>query len=197
MNARTMQSRRAGFSLLEVSISSSLLAVAVLTALSISQAATRASTRAVVSSTREAAISRRLESVRRVVTRIAASTLRAVPSSSSDGSINPVAEPMLDGIVYDNLSYREPVGFLAGETTYLPPVDQDPRSIGLVHDESSGLATLVLVDGDNSFELVDDLSDVAFTRVGDELTIVLTTAAGPAGQNETVSHEIHVALHAR
>ena len=111
---RSLRSRR-GFTLLEASISSAILAVTLFTALTVTHAATRASNRSVVAASHDAAATRRLDLLRRVLARAGATTLTAVPQKSIyGGSLE--AEPMLDGVVYDNLRFREPVGFQAGES---------------------------------------------------------------------------------
>ena len=195
----TRRSRR-GFTLLEVAISCTILAGALLTALTISQAATRASNRAVVAAAREAAAMRVLERLRRIVTRAAASTLRAVPAANygQGGGADLLPEPLIDGVDYDNLSYREPVGFMDGETVYEPPIDEDPRHIELVLDPDTGVGELVLTDAGRALALADGVTGVAFSRDGDELTIEVTTAAEPEDDARgPLTHRISVAVHAR
>jgi hypothetical protein len=198
MNRRNPRARQAGFTVIELAISSAILAGALFTALSISQAASRASNRSVLAATRDAALTRRLDCVRRLATRVGSSTLMAVPTAdSSQGNPSPVLEPMVDGVVYDNLCFREPVGFFEGQATYEPPLGEEPRRIELVRDERTGAGSLVLVDGDRSLDLAGDVSAVTFEKNGGELTITLTGSDGPDGGGERSSRQIHVALRAR
>jgi type II secretory pathway pseudopilin PulG len=195
---RSTKPRVRGFTLLEALLSSTILAGALVTALAVSHAATRASNRAVVTATQEAAATRRLEQLRRVLGRAAASTLVAVPTSQSDPDGNTsvlLPEPMQDGTTYDNLAYREPVGFADGEVLYDPPTGVDPRRIALELDESRGVGALVLQTTDRDFVLAEDVASVAFIRTGDEVVIELTTQPSP--HDEPAMHRIAIALHAR
>jgi len=187
----------AGFTLLEATISSALLAIAILTALVISQAATKASNRAVLAAAREAEVVRHLDALRRLVGRVALSTLRAVPAAdpSQTGGSPPAAEPMLDGIAYDNLSFREPVGFVDGDTLYDPPLADSPRRIALVREDGRAAGSLLVTDDAHEFELARDVGAVSFVRRGNQLEVTLTLAHESDGGEST--RQIHVALHAR
>jgi hypothetical protein len=139
-----------------------------------------------------------MDRLRRLATRAAATTLCAVPGSTSDqdGSPESVPEPMLDGVAYDNLSYREPIGYSGGATTYAPPIGDPPRRIELVRDGSGAAGSLILADGERQFVLADHVIAVSFTRAGNELSIELAFAPSH-GAGGTIVDRISVPLHGR
>ena len=180
--------------MLEASISSAILAVTLFTALTVTHAATRASNRSVVAASQDAETTRRLDLLRRVLARAGASTLTAVPAKSVYGG-NVAAEPMLDGVVYDNLRFREPIGFQEGASLYDPPLGDEPRRLELVRAEA-GAGDFVFVDGERETVLATDVTAVTFHRSGDAIEVELRYAGLHHDQAEIVRRTI-VALHAR
>lgn len=181
-----------GFTLLEAAISSALLAVALLTGVLVSRTAMSATARSVDQGSTETRILRGLENVTDRLAAAGASTLEAVPTAT-DGA-DRSAEPMLDGIAYDNVRFRWPVTYVDGARVYEPDLALDPFRIELAPGEKGRCGSLVLYAGEDAVELCSNVTAATFVRDGDLVTATVALLDADGSERKLTSS---VALHAR
>jgi hypothetical protein len=186
------RSRIHGFTLLEAAISSALLGVALLTGVLVSRSAMDATARSIGEGSTETRILRGLENVTDRLAAAGASTLEAVPTST-DGA-DRSAEPMLDGLAYDNVWFRCPVTWVDGVRIYEPDVLLEPYRIELAPGEKGRCGSLVLYAGEDAVELCTNVTAATFVRDGDLVAVAVALLDADGSERKLQSS---VALHAR
>lgn len=175
-----MRNRR-GMTLLEVSISTTVLSVLVFAAATVARVAMVA-TGAVVSDDAADGKERRTEDrLDELLLSASVATLQGIPATQGQ-----VAETMLDGVDYRDLRFRRVVGFLNGALTYEPPLGTSALRLYRAVDRV-GAGSLVLEDGGATTTLLADVSSVTFRRSGTKLT---ATVVHGHGDLETDVHDL-------
>jgi hypothetical protein len=161
-----------GTSLMEVSISTAILAFLVFAAASASRIAITTTNEVNV---RDAATGgERRNSVRFTGQLISASlsSLQGIPANQGV-----VPEPMLENVDYQELQFRRVVGFEKGAIVYEPALGT-PAARLFREVDKNGAGSLVLENRGQMATLLADVQSVNFRRVDSTLTIVVTSERG-------------------
>lgn len=159
---------RRGLSLLEISISTSILSLLVFAAASSSRVALLA-TSDVNARDAEAGSERRTSvQLRELLLSASQAELEGVPAGQAV-----LAEPMQDDVDYQELRFRRVVGFVDGALTYEPPMGAAASRLFRAADPE-GDGALVLETANRSAVLLADVRSVNFRRAGAKLTVTIT-----------------------
>jgi hypothetical protein len=166
---RLRRAGNAGFTLMEVCISSILLSFLLILGVSMAKAALASANRTVEVDTSAARLDAALDRMRAQFVATSRATLQAIPT----GKIAP--EDMLDGVAYDNIRFRRIVGVSLGAPLFFPTTDLPPLRfyVGIDHLTSA----LMFDGGDGSTVLVPDGATATFTRSGDQIVVALSCPA--------------------
>src|SRR5262249_32368574 len=96
-------------------------------------------------------------------------TLQAIPQ----GMLIP--EPMVDGVVYDNIQFRRVIGVSVGAPLYAPPIGRPPLRFfcGVDHSQSA----LLFDNGPMAAVLLPRGPTATFTKPGDQIVVSLSSPA--------------------
>ncbi len=171
--------RRRGMSLLEISISTSILSMLVFAAASSSRFALTAT--ADVSERDAAAGAERRTAVqlRELLLSASQAELEGIPAGQAV-----LAEPMQDDVDYQELRFRRVVGFVAGALAFEPPLGTAAFRLRRAVD-AEGSGALVYDAAAQSVALLSDVRSVVFRRTGSKLTATITY--GQHGEQVTTS----------
>ena len=161
--------RRGGFTLLETASSAALLSVLVLAAFGASQIAMRATSRVATVDAADARTGDALTRLRRLLMPASLSTLEGIPGSPPGA----LAEPMQDGIAYDNLQFRAVAGFQNGARVYVPAIGTPAWKVWFQAGNGSG--ALLFDDGRSTTSLLENVRGATFTLTGRNLSIAVQT----------------------
>lgn len=163
--------RRAGFTLMEVLVSTLLLSFLILMAGVVTRGAMGSTARTVVLDATDARLQRTLHRVRQRLTAASLSTLEAVP----DGAALPA--PMADDVVYDNVDFRQVVGYAQGAPLYRPDPADAPMRLWFEADPAGGpTGTLWFDDGEQQVALMRGVEDVEVIKTGKRLAVAVRFA---------------------
>lgn len=170
--------RAGGFTMLEVLIASVLLSFLILLAGVVTRGSMAATGRSVGLDVTDGRIQRALDHVRRRLNSASLATLEAaVPG-------DPTLLPMVDDFVYDNVAFRQVVGFAGGA----PVLDPDPAVAPMrVWFEAGVGAGIVWFDtGGGATAIARGVSDLRITRTGKHLDLEIDFPRADADQQATL-----------
>lgn len=162
--------REDGFSAVELCVASALLAFVMSIGVVTAQAALRSSNRIVRTDSVAGRIDVALERFQQALRPASLASLEAIPP----GGTTPA--PLVDGVVYDNLSFRRVVGFAAGAPILSPSPGAPPLRF-LEVAGANGATAFAYDDGAHSTSLVVGGISVQFVKSGKQITFTLGVAA--------------------
>src|SRR6185436_1505923 len=118
--SRVMKARQAGFTVVEVCISAVFLSAILAIGVSVSRNALMSADRTVMADVVATRLDAALDRIRGQFVAASRGTLQAIPIGKF------VAEPMQDGVVYDNVQFRRVAGVSVGAPLYAPPLAKPP-----------------------------------------------------------------------
>jgi hypothetical protein len=175
------RNRRRGTSLLEITISTAILAFLVFAAAQASRVAISTAddvTERDATTGDERRTSDRLEEF---LLSASLGTLEGLPAQQGVA-----VEPMQDDVDYQELQFRRVVGFEKGEIAYEPPTGASAARLYRSVDKA-GDGTLVLEERGNSSLLLSDVTAVVFRKSGSKLTVEISTGRGDDAPAERVT----------
>ncbi len=174
-----MDRRLRGMSLLEISISTSILSLLVFAAASSSRMALLATTDISERDAEAGAERRTAVQLRELLLSASQAELEGIPVGQAV-----MAEPMQDDVDYQELRFRRVVGFVNGALGYEPPIGAAAFKLRRTVD-AVGNGSLVLDHANQSASLLADVRSVIFRRAGAKLTATITY--GHHGEDVTTS----------
>lgn len=168
MNPRTRKDR-AGFTLLEVLISSVILSFLLIVGISMSRSALASADQSVAIDSSATRLDAALDRMRAQFVATSKSTLQAIPTGKT------APEDMVDGVVYDNIRFRRVTGISLGAPLYFPPTTAPPLRFYMGTYDSS--PALLFDSGASSTVLIPDGATATFTRNGDQVVVALSCPA--------------------
>jgi hypothetical protein len=165
-----MKRGTSGFTVLETVSSAAILSLLVFAALGASRVAMRGTGSVVSVDAADSRVAESLTRMRRLLMPASVSSLEAVPSP-----YGVAPEPMQDGVVYDNMSFRTVTGYANGGPVYVPALGTNPWQL-FFRAGQNGAGELVLDDGRSVTTLLENVRGAAFVLQGKQLAITLQTA---------------------
>jgi len=162
-----------GTSLLEVSISTAILAFLVFAAAHASSVAISTADDVNVRDATTGGERRNASRFEGQLLSVSLSSLQGIPSNQGVA-----VEPMLEKVDYQELQFRRVVGYEKGAITYEPALGTAAARLYRSVDPKSGYGTLVLENRGQSSTLLSDVRSVVFRLVDSTLTIEVTTGSG-------------------
>ena len=162
-----------GTSLLEVSISTAILAFLVFAAASASRIAI---TTADDVNVRDAATGGERRSATRFTGQLISVSLSSLQGIPANQGV--VAEPMLEKTDYQELQFRRVVGYEKGAIVYEPALGTPAARLYRAVDPKTGYGSLVLENRGQTATLLADVQNVNFRREDATLTIDVTAGRG-------------------
>jgi len=160
--------RRHGFTFIELLISIAVLIVVLFTGVAVSKSAMTVAQDTVRSSAADGQAMSAQTHIRQLLLWAGRSTLEATPGGG-------VPEPMVDGLTYDNVSFRRAVGGGKDGAIYDPAPGQPPIAFAFVPRGASGIGDLTMDNGSGPHPICGGLSAVEFVRDGSRVTVRLVT----------------------
>jgi prepilin-type N-terminal cleavage/methylation domain-containing protein len=169
-NARVRRGRadrhaaRRGMTLLELSISTVVLAFLVFTAATVAKVALDATGEVVVADADAGKERRTDDRLEELLLSASLATLQGVPNQGQ------VAEFMQEDVVYQDLRFRRVVGFVDGARVYEPALTESAARL-YRSTTRSGTGSLVLEDGGTTTTLLEDVTALSVRLDGTKLTV--------------------------
>lgn len=168
MSPRTRRGS-AGFTLLEVLISSVILSFLLIIGISMSRTALASADQSVAIDSSATKLDAALDRMRAQFVATGRSTLQSIPT----GKVAP--EAMVDGAIYDNIQFRRVTGISMGAPLYFPPVAAPPMRFYMGTYNSS--PALLFDSGAGSTVLIPDGATATFVKNGDQVVVTLSCPA--------------------
>ena len=166
--------RNQGLSLLELVVTSSVLAVVIYAAFSTTRLAVDAADQAMTSRQIAQQRSNTNERSLRQLASASLNSLQAVPTGN-----NFLPEPMQQGNDYDNLQFRKVVSYSNQSPVYEPPLGQVAYRMFLQKaDDNSPIGDLMLEENQNLHTLATNVANLSFRLDRKTLTMTYETSKG-------------------
>ena len=177
MNRAPTRAAQAGFSSVELMISTAVFVPLLLVALNATRTSMVAADSFTDASERNARGERVGANLFDQLRSAAQDTIQAVPPGEQM-----LPEPLVEGAIYDNLEYRLAAGWEAGERAYTPDVDLPPMQLQLEpavfgYEQSYEIYHLVLREGEKATVVAKDVAEMTVRRQGSTFTLSWTEGA--------------------
>ncbi len=177
---RRARRARRGMTMLELSISTVVLAFLVFAAASVAKVALDATGNVVLADTTAGKERRTDDRLEELLLSASLATLQGIPSQGQ------VAESLQDDSDYQDLRFRRVVGFAAGAIVYEPAFGATATRL-YRSTTREGTGSLVLEDGGNTITLLEDVTGLTVRRSGNKLTV---TVEHGRYESETDVHDL-------
>jgi hypothetical protein len=174
-----------GFTSLELLISTALFAVLLLGGVVVTRTAGGVAHDSTSASGAEVCAMRAHDQIRRELSMAGRSTLLAVPAAGG------APAPMVDGVAYDNVTYRRTLTSGPGGPTYDPLPADPPVSLSFQPRPGTGGGELIATDATGNHPRCGSLSNLTFTKSGSRILVRVTAIVrGAAGDDCTAVRTI-------
>ena len=181
---------QAGFTLIEAAISSAVLGLILLAGVTVTRSVLESSDTTTQKTQEAMELRRAVDEAVDTFESIGSSTLWGLPTGGTE------VEPLIEGYVYPEIRFRRPVGFVAGEVVYDPPIADDPESLAFVsggkYERNDSWGQLVHTRGDRTTTVVEAARDVRFTKVGNVLSMQYEALASDGKTIVPVTRKMHL-----
>lgn len=158
---------RSGFTIVEVLVSTGVLSLLLLLAAQVSRASLSSTHRTVAIDVLDARVERTFGELRPLLRSASLATLMAV-----DSKVGGPAQPLVDGVIYDNLEFRDVVGWANGAALLEPPLTDPPYRLWFVAGVA-GRGAIWFDDGRSAWPLMDGIDGVSIAKTGKRLAVDL------------------------
>jgi type II secretory pathway pseudopilin PulG len=161
--------RSPAFTLVELLIASAVLLAVLLSGVTVSRSAMTVAGDSVRTGAAEHRAQRAQELIQQYLLPAGRSTLEATPAGGA-------AEPMQDGVSYDNVSFRQAVAATREGVTYDPDPSAPPDALAFQPRFGGSEGDLILTTESGSHPICGGVRTVEFIRSGSAITVRVITA---------------------